>query len=142
MMEERFSDLMVQERQRLEGEISDIDTKMSALAESRRDRERELHAVDVYEKAKTGQGRKTPAAMTSLSGRRVPRGSRRSGILQLVRNAGDGMSRGDLIRKLGVKGNRSGEMSISNALTALTKAQELVRRNGKYHVGTARSPAD
>ena len=34
---------------------------------------------------------------------------------------------------LGVKGDKAGEMSVLNALTALTKANQIARREGKYH---------
>lgn len=37
-----------------------------------------------------------------------------------------------VIDKMGLKGNKSGEMSVSNALTALTKGNQVVRRAGKY----------
>jgi hypothetical protein len=33
---------------------------------------------------------------------------------------------------MGLKGNKSGEMSVSNAVTALTKANQVTRRNGRY----------
>jgi hypothetical protein len=33
---------------------------------------------------------------------------------------------------MGVKGNKSGEQSISNALMALTKQNQLDRREGRY----------
>jgi len=33
---------------------------------------------------------------------------------------------------MGLKGDKSGEMSISNALTALIKANQISRRDGKY----------
>ena len=32
-----------------------------------------------------------------------------------------------------LKGNKSGEMSVSNALTALTKGDQVTRRDRKYH---------
>jgi len=34
---------------------------------------------------------------------------------------------------MGLKGNKTGEMSVSNALTALTKGNQISRRDGKYH---------
>ena len=42
------------------------------------------------------------------------------------------MSRGEILEAMGLKGNKAGEMSVSNALTALTKASQVVRRDGKY----------
>jgi hypothetical protein len=44
----------------------------------------------------------------------------------------DGLTRGEILEKMGLKGDKSGEMSISNALTALTKANQIFRRDGKY----------
>jgi len=33
-----------------------------------------------------------------------------------------------------LKGNKAGEMSVSNALTALTKGNQVVRADGRYRV--------
>jgi len=33
---------------------------------------------------------------------------------------------------MGLKGNKAGEMSVSNALTALTKGNQVRRDGGKY----------
>jgi len=33
---------------------------------------------------------------------------------------------------MGLKGNKTGEMSVSNALTALTKSKQVIRRDRKY----------
>jgi hypothetical protein len=33
---------------------------------------------------------------------------------------------------MGLKGDKAGEMSISNALTAVTKANQVTRRDGRY----------
>jgi len=33
---------------------------------------------------------------------------------------------------MGLKGDKAGEMSVSNALTALTKVNQVMRREGKY----------
>lgn len=130
-MDERFNDIMTNERQRLNGEreqlvsqktalTADIDTKIVAI-------DQELAAIDAYEKAKSGKAVSKANGIT----RRARRGSRREEITNLVRETG-GLSRGELIERLGVKGDKSGEMSISNALTALTKSNQLARHDGKY----------
>jgi hypothetical protein len=36
---------------------------------------------------------------------------------------------------MGLKGNKSAEKSVSNALTALTKSNQVFRRDGKYVIG-------
>jgi hypothetical protein len=60
------------------------------------------------------------------------RGSKRDSILAALADIPHGLTRGELLDKLGLKGNKSGEMSVSNALTALTKGNQVVRRDGKY----------
>ena len=52
-------------------------------------------------------------------------------MLELIRQS-DGMSRGEILERMGLKGDKSGEMSVSNALTALTKNNQLLREDGKY----------
>jgi len=53
--------------------------------------------------------------------------------MALIREQG-GLTRGQLLEKMGVKGNKSGEMSVSNALTALTKSKQLRRAEGRKYV--------
>jgi hypothetical protein len=36
---------------------------------------------------------------------------------------------------MGLKGDKSAEKSVSNALTALTKGNQVFRRDGKYVIG-------
>ena len=64
-----------------------------------------------------------------ISGTR--RGSKRDELLKVIRE-GNGLTRGQILEEMGLKGNKSGEMSVSNALTALTKSQQVTRREGKY----------
>jgi hypothetical protein len=85
-----------------------------------------LAKFDVFEgkAASPTSGRALRPAVTRRS-------SRREELLQVIR-AGHGPSRGDILEKMGLKGDKSGEMSISNALTALTKSNQVTRREGKY----------
>jgi hypothetical protein len=75
-----------------------------------------------------------PAAARASRGRAAPsrRGSKRDGILQVLKDNPTGLSRGELLEKMGLKGNKSGEMSVSNALTALSKGKQVARKDGKY----------
>jgi hypothetical protein len=59
------------------------------------------------------------------------RGSKREELLKVIRD-GNGLTRGQILEKMNLKGDKSGEMSVSNALTALTKSQQVTRRDGKY----------
>jgi hypothetical protein len=79
---------------------------------------------------------KAAAARSAQSGRgggqrRARRGSKREQLLEIIRG-GDGLSRGEILERMGLKGDKAGEMSVSNALTALTKANQVTREGGKY----------
>jgi len=65
----------------------------------------------------------------------VRRGSRREALLEIIRQS-DGLSRGEILERMGLKGDKSGEMSVSNALSALTKSNQLRREEGKYRAAT------
>jgi hypothetical protein len=58
-------------------------------------------------------------------------GSKRDELLKVIRE-GHGLTRAEILEKMGLKGNKAGEMSVSNALTALTKANQVTRRDRKY----------
>ena len=74
-----------------------------------------------------------PALLDDVSsGRRLGGASMRDAVLQLLRDNPGGLSRGEVLEQLHLKGNKTGETAVSNALTALTKGQEIVRRERKY----------
>ena len=61
-------------------------------------------------------------------------------VLELIRAAGsDGLTRAELIDRMGVKGQKVGESSISNALVQLKKASSLIHtpEDGQYRVPSA-----
>jgi hypothetical protein len=70
-----------------------------------------------------------PTRTRRTSSRR--RGSRREELLKIIKQ-GHGLTRGELLDKMGLKGNKPGEMSVSNALTALTKSKQVARKDRKY----------
>ena len=88
-----------------------------------------LAKFDVFEgkaaasRSSAGRTRRTTTAR---------RGSKRDQLIQVILDS-NGLSRGEILEKMGLKGDKSGEMSVSNALTALTKSQQIERRDGKYH---------
>ena len=87
-----------------------------------------LSKFDVFEgKA----ARKTTRARHSSGG---PRGSRREELIKLITSS-KGLTRGEILAKMGLKGNKTGEMSVSNALTALTKSKQVARKDRKYVAG-------
>jgi len=53
-------------------------------------------------------------------------------VLQLLRQHPDGLTTRQIREKLGLKGNRWDEQSISNALSALTQSSKVSPRDRKY----------
>jgi hypothetical protein len=130
MSGEHFSDFMTRERERLRTEREQIFNQQEELQRKLDAINREFTAIEAYEAAKTG---KAARAGNVSAGRqqRARRGSRREELLNLIRE-GNGLSRGEILERMGLKGDKSGEMSVSNALTALTKRNEVRREGGRY----------
>ena len=125
-----FADFIQHERDRLHAEREAIFTQQHELEGKLAGINKELSAIDAYEAAKTG---KPVRATTTRRASTSRRGSKREQLLETIR-AGGGLARGEILEKMGLKGNKAGEMSVSNALTALTKANQVSRRDGKYYV--------
>lgn len=141
---ETFAEFVAQARERFRAERdalveqrADIDSKIEAL-----DRE----AASFYEQV-TGQPvvappmiapSRTPRAASSNGTSR--RGSKREGILAVIRENPAGLQRGEILQRMGVKeiaddkARKSAEMSVSNALTALLKGNQVIRADGKYQI--------
>src|SRR5262245_34523949 len=121
MADGNFSEYIARERDRLNAEREAIRTQQRELDQRLGEINREFQAVDAYEAAKSGKAVRPATGKGSRGPRQGRRGSKREGILAAIKNAASGLSRGELLQALGLKGDKSGEMSVSNALTALTK---------------------
>ena len=130
-MVERFADVIRNERQILNREREQLQKRLAEL-------ERELEAIDAYEttkgKAEPARSRRAPVKNAKRNQPQAAsrRGGKREALLQVLRENPDGLRRSEILVRLGVKGNKSGETSVSNALTALTKTNQLARQDGKY----------
>ena len=124
-----LADFIKQDRERLHAEREAIFTQQQELETKLTAINREFAAIDAYEAAKTGKPVRATSTRRASTSRR---GSKREQLLEVIR-AGGGLARGEILEKMGLKGNKAGEMSVSNALTALTKANQVSRRDGKYH---------
>jgi hypothetical protein len=123
-----FAEYIARERERLHAEREQVFSQQEELTRKLDAVNREFAAIEAYETAKTGKaGRQTPADRQP----RARRGSRREALLEIIRQS-DGLSRGEILERMGLKGDKAGEMSVSNALTALTKNNQLRREGGKY----------
>ena len=123
-----FSEFISRERERLRAEREQVFSQQEELERRLDALNREFAAIEAYETAKMGK-----AARQASAGRqpRARRGSRREALLELIRQS-DGLSRGEILERMGLKGDKAGEMSVSNALTALTKSNQVRREGGKY----------
>ena len=132
-MPENFADFIARERERLHAEREQVFNQQHELENKLADINRELAAIDAYEAAKSGKAAAPVRQTRGRAGRQARRGSRREGLLALIRK-NPGLGRGEILERMGLKGNKAGEMSVSNALTALTKAGQVSRSGGKYRV--------
>lgn len=133
MAEGTFLDFIERERARLHGEREAIFTQQQELETKLAEINHELTAIDAYEAAKSGKLPPTPRqARTGRAAPRSRRGSKREQLLALIKQHPDGLARKDILERLKLKGDKSGEMSVSNALTALTKSNQVVRAEGRY----------
>jgi hypothetical protein len=86
-----------------------------------------LAKFDVFEGKPTQLRKQTRTPRAS----RAAGGTRRSAVLRVI-TENNGLTRAEILEKMGLKGNKTGEMSVSNALTALTKTNQVTRRDRKY----------
>lgn len=133
MAEGTFAVFIARDHERLHAEREQIFNQQQQLQAKLDEINREFAAIDAYEAAKTG---KAPAAARQTRGARARpqarRGSRREALMQLIKDNPSGLTRGEILDRMGLKGDKSGEMSVSNALTALTKSNQVSRHEGKY----------
>jgi chromosome segregation ATPase len=126
-MSETFATMIDKERERLQKALEDLRAKQEELQAQRATIEAELDALDTYEAARSGKARKTRGTVS-----RAPRGSRQQSVLAVIAKSKKGMTRGDILQAMGLKGNEAGERAVSNALTALKKAKRVTSRDRKY----------
>ena len=121
---------ITRQREQLLQQRQELLNQQQALQQQLDELDQMLHRFDVFE-GKAARPRQQARGRRASGARR---GSRRDELLQVIK-AGHGLSRGEILEKMGLKGNKSGEMSVSNALTALTKSKQVVRRDRKYVAG-------
>ena len=128
-----FAEYITREREWLHAEREQIFTQQEELQRQLDAINRKFAAIEAYEGAKTGKAARQQAPAGRQS--RARRGSRREGLLELIQQ-GNGLSRGEILERMGLKGDKQGEMSVSNALTTLAKRNQIRREGGKYYSGS------
>ena len=142
-----------QQRRDTEKRIGALESELSALAGEMKGIDAELAAIEAYESA-TGapaprkrRARKADASAAATPApakrtRRRRRVSRRAEIVSVIASFGAaGAGRADIIGTLDVKGDKSAEQSVSNALAALKKSGEVAHQDGKYIATAVEEPA-
>jgi hypothetical protein len=135
-----FASFIKKERVRLDKARKDALANKAAVESELASIEQELTALDAYRQAKDGPagrtaGKRASAKRAGANGGRRPtgrRGEKRQAVLNLIKQNPVGLSRGEILVQMGVKGNRSAEQSVSNALSALKKSEMVNSREGKY----------
>ena len=124
METETFEAAVARERQRLEEASRNVQERRQKLDEELAAIDNELAAIAAYEVTRQGKAGGKAA--------RKPRGDRRRKVVELIENTAAGLTRGEIIEALELRGNKSGEQSISNALSALKNANTIGVRDGRY----------
>jgi hypothetical protein len=132
MSDDTFSAFITRDRERLRAEREAIFTQQHELEGKLASINNEMRAIDAYEAAKSGKSASVRSTRTTGAPQRGRRGSKREAILAVIGENPDGLTRGEILEKMGFKGDKNSEMSVSNALTALTKASQVARHDGKY----------
>ncbi len=112
------------QQRELDKRLTDLDLERAAIA-----------AYEITMNGKFAQPQKSaPAGVSSKrpASVRKPRGSKRPAIMSLIKENPFGLNRAEIIEKMGLKGDKLGAMSVSNALAALSKSKQVVRQDGKY----------
>jgi len=108
MAEEAFATFIACDRERFNKEREEIFNEQHEL-ELRLDAvNRELAVIDAYEAAKSG---KPLAPVKQVRASRAPsrgrRGSKREALLQLIQQSPSGLTRGEILERMGLKGDKS-----------------------------------
>ncbi len=111
MADIRFADAMQQERERLHKEREEIFNQQHELEGKLAELNRELDAISAYEAARTGKAL-TPARQARGPRRQqARRGSKRDALMQVIKANPSGLTRGEILERMGLKGDKAGEMS-------------------------------
>ncbi len=128
-----FAEFIQSERDSLTTRRRELLDQRNEIDRALNDIDRSFAAVDAYEQAKTGKAVKDTLAPRAT---RTRRGGRRQEIIEIISQHKKpdgtpiGLTRGELLEWMGVKGDKSGEASVSNALSAMQRAGQVVRQDG------------
>ena len=126
-----FEQMIEKERARLGKLRDDLTAQQEDIFTQLAGIDKELSAISAYERAKAGKSERQPKATKNT---RMPRGAKREELLSLIEETPN-LTRGEIIDRLGIKGDKSQEQGVSNALATMKKAGTITATDGKYEVG-------
>ena len=135
---------ITRQRERLTKTRNDVQGKIAKLQEQLAEIDRRFAAVLAYEQTLAGKLPFPALSKRRQSAKPAGRGKKQAEVLRVIEQHPNGMTRGELIDAIGVKGSKSGAQSVSNALTALKKAGKIASTDGKWRAtaqGTAKKAA-
>ncbi len=122
-----FESYIDKERKRLTKQRDDVLAKRKTLDEQLASIDKEMEAIEAYERVKSGK---------PITSAKRGTGTRRSGIRQdvlaLVKKHPGGITRADILSAMKAKGDKSAEQSVSNALSALKRQKAVNSKDGMY----------
>lgn len=127
----RQRELLTKKRDDVREKIVGLQAQLAAI-------DRQFAAVLAYEKTLAGKLPDPAVSKRRQAGKRGGRGEKQAQVLQVIGQKAGGMTRGEVIYALGVKGSKSGAQSVSNALTALKKVGKIASKDGKWQVAGQR----
>ena len=125
---------ITRQRERLTKTRNDLQGKLAELQAQLAEIDRQFAAVLAYEQTLAGKLPVLALSKRRPSAKRAGRGQKQTQVLHVIEQYPNGMTRGEVIDAIGVKGSKSGAQSVSNALTALKKASKIVSTDGKWQL--------
>src|SRR5258708_21869233 len=123
---------ITRQRERLTKTRNDVQGKIAELQVQLAEIDRQFAAVLAYEQTMASKLPVPVLSKRQRSAKPAGRGKKQAEVLHVIEQQPNGMTRGEVIDAIGVKGSKSGAQSVSNALTALKKAGKGASADGKW----------
>ena len=137
-MADELDAAITRQRERLTKTRNDVEGKIAKLQGHLAEIDRQFAAVLAYEQTLAGKLPDPTVSKRRRSAKPARRGEKQAQVLRVIGQQAGGMTRGEVIDALGVKGSKSGAQSVSNALTALKKAGKIASTDGKWQAAVPR----
>ena len=131
-----LAELMQQEYDRLTARLMSLHDERQRIDGEEKKLHNEIAALQLYFDARNG---KPLAPRLAVQPQVTRRPGIRKSVLDLISSAPSGMSRQDLLARLGSKDDKSLQQAVSNALVALKKKRLIDGAHGRYYLPGSKS---